>query len=161
MDVTISGCDLLLEDNAFAACEMINLAITDCKTEAGEYAFAYCEKLESATIGAGETSIDSYAFYDCNSLENISIGGDTDSDENIITIEDNGFAACGAANVAIAGGTVEIGDYGFAYCKDLESVTIGKGSLKVGDYTFYDCSDDLIITYDGAQYSAKGIEKVN
>jgi hypothetical protein len=160
MVVTISGCDLNIDDKAFQSCDIKTLSIENCKTTIGESAFAYCEDLESLSIGVGSTEIDSYAFYDCTSLTTVSIGGGKDTDDNVIVLKDKAFQSCGVESVAIAGNSVEIGKSAFSYCEALATVTIGNGTLKVKDYAFYDCSKDLVITYAGSTYSAEGILKV-
>lgn len=160
MAVTFTDCALTLDDKAFQSSGSKTLSIENSTTEMGEYAFEYCEKLESVTIGKGSTSIDSYSFYDCTSLVNVSIGGNQDSDDNVIVIGDKAFQSCGVESLTIAGKNVEIGKGAFAYCENLSSVTIGDGSLKVKDNAFYDCSKNLVITYAGSTYSADGITKI-
>jgi hypothetical protein len=158
--IELSDCNIVMDDKSFMSCDVTSLEIKDCDVEMGEYAFSYCDRLEKVYIGEGKTSMDNFSFYYCESLTDVTIGGETDSDQNVIDLDDKTFMSCGIVNLSIAGGDVKIGDYGFSYCEDLETVTIGKGSLEVGKYAFYGSSDNLIITYDGSQYSADSIQKL-
>jgi hypothetical protein len=158
--IELSACTIVMEDKAFMSCDVTDLKIEDCDMEMGESAFSYCDRLEKVYIGEGKTSMDSYAFYGCESLTDVCIGGETDSEQNVIFLDDKAFMSCGIVNLSIAGGNIELGDYAFSYCEDLESVTIGKGTLEVGKYVFYGSPENLIITYDGSEYSIDSIQKL-
>ena len=78
----------------------------------GEYAFASCSSLTSATIPNSVTEIGSGAFRECSSLTSITIPNNVTS----------------------------IGSFAFYNCSNLTSVTIGNSVTSIGDYAFYECS---------------------
>lgn len=156
MEVDISETEITMDENAFQSSEIITLTVEDCDLIIGDSAFAYCEDLSEIMIEANEIEIGEYAFYDCTDLSKISIklkeGGE-------IIIEDNAFQSCDAMIEAIIEGyAVEIGNSAFAYCKKLERVQFICEQLDVGKSAFYDCADGFLITYKGANYTAKSIE---
>ena len=87
------------------------MTIPDSVTTIGEYAFCYCDSLESVTIPDSVTTIGEYAFYECSSLTSV-------------TIPDS---------------VTTIGDYAFWGCESLTSVTIGDSVTTIGTQTFYQC----------------------
>ena len=95
-----------------------NLYISNNVTSIGNFAFAGCNSLISATIGDSVTSI-GCAFYGCSSLTSITI-------PNSVT---------------------SIGRAAFNSCKSLTSITIGGGVISIGDMAFYGCSSLTKVNY--------------
>jgi len=104
------------------------------------------------------TSIGNSAFYMCTSLTSVSIPATVQSI--------NGYAFYGDYNiksVTFAGrnlrGAEGIGDYAFAYCSNLTSITIGTDytsqnephnpNFGLGDYAFDGCTSLKSVTFNG------------
>ncbi len=72
-------------DYAFYYCQSLeSVTIPDSVTDIGEYAFSGCSSLASIIIGKGVAVIDNYAFYYCKSLTEINYRG-TEAEWNAIT----------------------------------------------------------------------------
>ena len=81
------------------------------------------------------------------------------NEEGEIIIDDNAFQSCDAlVEAVIEGAAAESGSSAFAYCQTLERVQLDCDQIDVGQSAFYDCADGLLITYKGANYTAKSIE---
>ncbi len=116
--------------------EITNLVIPNNITSIGEYAFVYCDGLNSVLIPSSVTRIGKVAFYNCDGLISITIGN------NVNTIGDYAFAYChGLNSVIIPNSVTHICDNAFYDC-GLTSVTIGCGVKSIGHEAFL--CDDLI-----------------
>lgn len=102
-DVTIENGDIIIEENAFDACNSLS-KLTIGSANAGAKgtgsidceAFWCCEKLKDVTIGGGITSIGNWAFSHCKTL----------------------------TNVVLLDGVTYIGREAFSSCEGLTSITI-------------------------------------
>ena len=104
-------------------------------TSIGEYAFSYCESLESITIPDSVTSIGESAFYFCTSLERVIIGN------GVTNIGGSAFYECTSLkDVTIGNSVTSIGDYAFYYCESLKDVTIPNSVTSIGGSAFYECT---------------------
>lgn len=84
--------------------------IPDTVTEIGFGAFRGNNNLQSVMITDQVTTISGNAFYGCGNLSDINFGEES--------------------------GLLEIGNYAFSYCTQLESVVIPKNVEKIGSYAF-------------------------
>ena len=96
-----------------------SVTIPDSVTSIGDYAFAYCDSLESVTIPDSVTSIGDRAFSGCDSL----------------------------ASITIPDSVTSIGVYAFYWCSSLESVTIGDSVTSIGYRAFNDCNSLESVTF--------------
>ncbi len=85
-------------------------------TSIGDYAFSYCDSLESVIIGDSVTSIGDYAFADCYSLTDI-------------TIPDS---------------VTSIGERAFYWCSSLETVYYRGSQSQQAEIDIDDYNEDLI-----------------
>ena len=102
------------------------LVLPNVKT-IGDYAFANCVNLKVVAMPMVET-IGKYAFYgtDLSNIDNLNY---------LKSIGDYAFAKTELTSLNIKD-DVTIGDYSFAYCSYLESVTLGN-NVKLGNYAFF------------------------
>ena len=125
-------------------------------TSIGEWAFSNCDALTSVTIGNSVTSIGSSAFSNCTALTSITIP------TSVTSIGSQAFGGCSSLPVennlryadtylveavdktlstySIKEGTKWIGDYAFAGCDALTSITIPNSVTSIGDRAFRNCS---------------------
>ena len=118
-------------------------------TSIGDYAFRNCSSPESITIPEGVTSIGYSAFEDCDFLESVYIT----NIEAWLSIDFSDFLsnplfyACDlylnnelVTDLVIPEGITSIGNYAFAWCSSLESITIPNSVTSIGGSAFYYCS---------------------
>ena len=86
--------------------------IPNSVTGIGDYAFSWCESLQSIIIPNSVTKIGDYAFSWCKSLQRVTISNSVTS----------------------------IGDYAFSWCRSLQSITIPNSVTKIGDGAFSLCT---------------------
>ena len=148
--------------------------IPDSVTSIGSYAFAYCSRLTSVTIGNGVTSIGDDAFYNCCGLTSIIVDeGNTKyhsagnclietatktlilgcntsvipADGSVTSIGDDAFYnCCGLTSIVIPDSVTSIDRYAFSGCSGLTSVTIGNSVTSIDRYAFSGCSGLTSVT---------------
>ena len=164
-DVTTIG------DYAFDDCESLtSVTIPNSVTAIGNDAFGGCNNLTSITIPNSVTTIGNDAFDYCNSLKEFkgkyaADGGRCLIKDNIIiayanasgstyaipnsvtTIGEYAFATCNSlTSVTIPNSVTTIGGWAFQYCNNLTSVTIPNSVTTIGDYAFEDCESLTSVT---------------
>ena len=129
------------------------LIISNKVTNIGEYAFAYCELLNSVEVSSSVTNIGEGAFKVCYSLTNISIHIDN---TNYKSIDGDLYSKDGKTliqyaigktedSITIPNGVTIIADYAFNYCESLINVTMPNSIERIGDKAFFDCPN---LTYN-------------
>lgn len=123
-------------DWAFNWCESLeSITIPDSVTSIGDWAFCCCAKLTSITIPDGVKSIGNHAFAGCSALESITIP------DSVLNIGDSAFEGCTALkSITIPGSVLSIGDNAFKECTALKSAIIADGVTSIGDNAFYNCT---------------------
>ncbi|MBE6976557.1 MAG: TIR domain-containing protein [Ruminococcaceae bacterium] len=110
-------------------------------TRIGDYAFSYCDKLQSVTIPKGVISIGQSTFHGCTSLQSVTLP------EGITSIGDSAFDHCyDLQSVTIPESVTSIGNRAFQFCRSLQSVTIPEGVTSIGQSTFHGCTSLQSVT---------------
>ena len=101
----------------------------------------YNEKLKSAVLQNGVTSIIDNAFSYCSSLEKITIPG------SVASIGQSAFEGCSSlTEITIPGSVASIGQKAFAVCSSLEEITIPAGVTSIGLGAFANCTSLTKVT---------------
>ncbi len=111
--------------------------------------------------GEAVTAVGEYAFYG-DEVSSITI-------PNLeIELDDSAFSGCSVGVINIYGGTVTIGDNGFAYEENLSAVNIIGSTVVAGEYSFYNSGDDAalvirncVIDADDSAFSGTGFGSVS
>ena len=151
------NCNAIIETNSNTLkCGCKNTVIPSTVTSIGESAFAYCSGLTSITIPDSVTSIGEFAFYRCTGLTSIVVeSGNTVYDSrdncNAIIEKNSNTLKCGCKNTVIPSTVTSIGDYAFAYCSGLTSITIPDSVTSIGESAFFNCSKLANVYYTGSE----------
>lgn len=163
--VVFNGAAAELGDYAFGHCSKIAIYYTQNVTAIGECAFigsglsgeldlrgvkniksgAFngCE-ITSITIGKNLSEIGPSAFFNCDDLNEIKLSDENDEyvyvDGCLIRRSDNTLVL-GLASAVIPETVVSIGDYAFAYRKNLSEIAIPSSVTAIGSYAFADCEN--------------------
>ena len=163
--VVFNGAAAELGDYAFTDCSKIAIYYTQNVTAIGECAFigsglsgeldlrgvkniksgAFngCE-ITSITIGKNLSEIGPSAFFNCDDLNEIKLSDENDEyvyvDGCLIRRSDNTLVL-GLASAVIPETVVSIGDYAFAYRKNLSEIAIPSSVTAIGSYAFANCEN--------------------
>ena len=163
--VVFNGAAAELGDYAFASCSNIAIYYTQNVTTIGECAFlgsglsgeldlrgvknikssAFngCE-ITSITLGKNLSEIGPSAFFNCDDLNEIKLSDENDEyvyvDGCLIRRSDNTLVL-GLASAVIPETVVSIGDYAFAYRKNLSEMAIPSSVTAIGSYAFANCEN--------------------
>lgn len=163
--VVFNGAAAELGDYAFWDCSKIAIYYTQNVTAIGECAFigsglsgeldlrgakniksgAFngCE-ITSITIGKNLSAIGPSAFFNCDDLNEIKLSDENDEyvyvDGCLIRRSDNTLVL-GLASAVIPETVVSIGDYAFAYRKNLSEIAIPSSVTAIGSYAFANCEN--------------------
>ena len=114
--------------------------------------FQYCRKIASVDIPASIIKIYGYAFSGCSSLASTTFH---DATEHTLEIGDYAFSGCVALpDLVLPGQLCRLGNGAYYNCKKLQSVTFAvlgkfKPSLAIGDYTFASCQLISSLSFPG------------
>ena len=163
--VVFNGAAAELGNYAFTNCRKIAIYYTQNVTTIGECAFlgsglsgeldlrgvknikksAFkgCE-ITSITFGKNLSAIEPSAFFNCDDLNEIKLSDENDEyvyvDGCLIRRSDNTLVL-GLASAVIPETVVSIGDYAFAYRKNLSEMAIPSSVTAIGSYAFANCEN--------------------
>ena len=170
--------------------EVIDLVIPEGTTELKDYAFKYCQSIETVSFPSTLTTIGKYAFTNCVSLKTVSLPNSLTSmgefcfyrcygltavniPEGLTEIPSDAFMQCSAlSSVEIPKNITTIGGGSFWYCSSLKDVTIYPWSVTLDGEPFADIAEDATLhvwrtaqmagMFDGEEWSVfKNTELMN
>ena len=144
--VTIGNSVTSIGVNAFRLCPLTTVTIPASVTSIGNSAFNGCTNLTSVTIPASVTSIGNNAF----SSPSITAINVAENNPNYTSIDGVLFnkdlttliqrPPTFSGHYTITNSVTSIGEYAFAGCNKITSVTIPASVTSIGDYAFYNCT---------------------
>lgn len=146
--VDMKNSEVIISENKLITykSKSIEYIIPDGVTEIGDYAFQYCNKLESVTIPNSVTSIGKCAFKHCMSLKNINIPN------SVTSIGDFAFSGCeNLEHISIPGSVINVSSGAFYYCKALHTISLGNGIKNISETAFSDCATINIVIPDSVE----------
>ena len=155
INITISNSVTNIESDAFATCSSLtNITIPNSVMSIEEFAIIDCDNLESITISNSVTNIGDGLCYRCSNLKNIYVDKNNQyySSENGILFNKDKSKLIkypdGKINkqCIIPDNVTDIGEYAFAACSSLTSITIPNSVTCIDAYTFMRCSSLTSIT---------------
>lgn len=156
--ITIGNGVTTIGENAFFNSALQGISIPDGVITIGANAFAQCTQLTSASISSSVTQINGNIFAYCSSLTQISV-----QQGNLFYSSQNGalynknqsrLVACPGGSRGSVGtfgvthGTAEIGDFAFAGCNGLNTISLPATLTKINPNSFRDCRSVRKFTVD-------------
>ena len=142
-------------DLAFAFCgSLTTITLPEGLDSIGDGTFSGCSSLTSVTLPDSLTSIGANPFTYCPLLEKISVSPDHPVFEQFDGVlyekATRTLICCPAGKAgdtfAVPDGTLTIGDYAFACCNSLTTVTLPEGLASIGDSAFSFCESLTAVT---------------
>ncbi|MDE7082800.1 MAG: leucine-rich repeat protein [Clostridia bacterium] len=166
VSITLHDNIIKLGDRTFVGCTALNtvtlpsLVSTDDFTALGDYTFFNTPNLERVVFGVNSNTTGNYTFAadyarDRASLTSVTLGS------AVTKIGDYAFYNCGSLTGINLYNATEIGEFAFAGCTALESVTGLNNIVTVNDYAFANCSALTSLELNSAETIGEGAFSVN
>lgn len=135
-------------DRAFNLCYgMTTITMPTNLKRLGYRAFDNCNKLKSVSLSATVTNIENLAFCGCSDLRRIDVAADNNiyrSEDGVLFSKDMTTLVCCPAgklgDYVVPTSVTTIGEYGFYYCRALQSITLPMTLKTIQNHGFRFCS---------------------
>ena len=130
-DIDIPDSVTYIGGNAFYQSGLASLSISgNCQT-IGDYAFCFCNNLETVTIDSSLIEIGEKAFYECKCLKTVSLP------DTVTSIGESAFAECSLLEtINLPASLTEIINGTFSYCYKLTDINIPDSVTSIGYNAF-------------------------
>ena len=147
-EITIPNSTISIGKDAFTHCfNLKNLTLSNSLENIGDNAFAYCD-LETVTLPSTLKTFGVGIFANCTRLASIELS----NNENFKVIDGNLYTndektllqyAIGKTenSFVVPSGVTNIGEYAFAYAKNLVLIVLPSTLTKIGDEAFSECNN--------------------
>jgi hypothetical protein len=169
-DVVIPEGIMRLGNNMFALCPSISeISLPNSLFNHSANAFSSCASLKTVNVSPENihfTLIDGVLFTKNKKQLMLYPSAREDSEysvpEGTTVIGDCAFANTELTEIILPESLKTIGEYSFAYCRNIEEITVPEGVNKIGKDAFRDCNKLTVIVYEGsyAQNYAENYEEI-
>ncbi|MBQ7645780.1 MAG: leucine-rich repeat domain-containing protein [Clostridia bacterium] len=135
---------------AFRGCSGLqDVSLKNGVTEIGDYAFGGCADLETVEIPSTLKVIGDKAFASCTGLKKFTVDEknpnySSDADGSLLNKDGSTLLRFPSAvekdSYVIPVTVSRLGDFSFAYCDGVKSITVPEGIKSIGAYSFLGCS---------------------
>lgn len=167
LSVTVPAGTLEIGDYAFSRTDVEQVTLPDGIRKIGANAFERCARLSALELPEGTQEIGEFAFLKCRELKQVNLPDSVASigrglfagspvevsvspSHAYLEVEDNviferktrtllSFPYLSSDIYTIPADVREIGEYAFAYCRNLTEIEIPNTVLEINDYAFYRC----------------------
>lgn len=143
--IVLAGKTIEIDEKAFQSCDIEKIIITGCDVSIGEYAFSYCENVTDIYVSNSTINVDGYAFYECGNDISVQIENCTG------TLDKTAFQSSAILGLSIKASTLELGEYAFSYCEDMETILMENSDLLIDSYAFYEAGDDTAFSFSNCK----------
>ncbi|MBQ7924008.1 MAG: leucine-rich repeat protein [Clostridia bacterium] len=155
---------------AFYLTNLSQIALGDSVAKINEYAFAYSAICEAYLPNV--ESIGDYAFTSCANIGKVATASEPVSNaitvsDTLTTLGEGVFYGCSSLISADLPSITKMGDYTFAYARNLTEATFGENATATGNYTFavtgiqsFAFTDKQMIVGEGMFYDCSDLTEV-
>ncbi|MCI6252594.1 MAG: leucine-rich repeat domain-containing protein, partial [Bacteroidales bacterium] len=160
--ITIPNSVTSLGSACFYGCSSLaSITLGNSVMSLGQFCFYGCSSLASITLGNSVTSIGKACFSYCSNLERMVVDAanpvfDSREDCNAIIHTSTNELIAGCKNSQIPNSVTSLGDYCFAGCSSLTSITIPNSVMSLSYCCFSGCSSLASITIPNSVTSLGG-----
>lgn len=137
-----------IKERAFNLCYgLTSVKMSSNLRHLGYRAFDNCSKLKAITIPATLTTMDSLAFCGCSELRRIDVAEDNNfycSDDGVVFDKSmTTLICCPAGKIGdyfVPSSVTTIGEFGFYYCRSLQSIILPISLVSIKSHAFRFCS---------------------
>lgn len=99
----------------------------------------YKDEITSLVIEDGVSSVAENSFMECSNMTSADIS------DSVVSIGNSAFSLCSLKEITLSENLADIGDFAFASCNELKTVTILNDNVKIGKDVFDEAAAGLVI----------------